>query len=319
VKNIRPLRPGGHAMHPLILGNHTLTWGERTYVMGILNLTPDSFSGDGLLSSTPLSNLPPFQQERGADPQGGALSQARRFLAAGVDILDIGGESTRPGSQPVDAMEELHRVLPAIRLIAAEFPEALISIDTYKAAVAKEALQAGAVMVNDVWGLRADPNLAGVVASHQAAVVLMHNRSKPASIEVRERLGKAYLGAEYQDLLVDVKRELMESVTLARSAGIPDECIILDPGIGFGKTVGQNLELINRLDEIRALGFPVLLGASRKSFIGYTLDLPADQRLEGTAAAVAIGIARGADIVRVHDVEPMLRVARMTDAIVRRK
>ncbi len=306
-------------MHSLILGNHTLTWGERTYVMGILNLTPDSFSGDGLLSNNSPSNLPPFQQEIGADPQGGALSQARRFLAAGVDILDIGGESTRPGSQPVDAVEELHRVLPAIRHMAAEFPEALISIDTYKAAVAEEALQAGAVMVNDVWGLRADPNLAGVVANHQAAVVLMHNRSKPASVEVREQLGKAYLGAEYQDLLLDVKRELMESVTLARSAGIPDERIILDPGIGFGKTVGQNLELINRLDEIRALGFPVLLGASRKSFIGYTLNLPADQRLEGTAATVAIGIARGADIVRVHDAGPMLRVARMTDAIVRRK
>jgi dihydropteroate synthase len=294
-------------MHPMLIGNHTLAWGQRTYVMGILNLTPDSFSGDGLLSST------------SGDEKGGALSQARRFLAAGVDILDIGGESTRPGSQPVDAREELQRVLPAIHAVNAEFPDALISIDTYKAAVAEEALQAGAVMLNDVWGLRADPNMARVASSHQAAVVLMHNRSKPASIAVHEHLGRAYLGAEYQDLLVDVKRELMESVALARSAGIPDEHIILDPGIGFGKTVGQNLELINRLDEIRSLGFPVLLGASRKSFIGYTLNLPADQRLEGSAAAVAIGIARGADIIRVHDVEAMLRVARMTDAIVRRK
>jgi dihydropteroate synthase len=172
-------------------------------------------------------------------------------------------------------------------------------------------------MINDIWGLRADPDLAGVVASHKAAVVLMHNRSKPASVEVHARLGQAYLGAEYQDLLEDVKRELMESVTLARFAGIPDERIILDPGIGFGKKVSQNLELINRLDEIRLLGFPVLLGPSRKSFIGYTLDLPPDQRLEGTAAAVAIGIARGVDIVRVHDVEAMLRVVHMTDAIVR--
>jgi dihydropteroate synthase len=157
-----------------------------------------------------------------------------------------------------------------------------------------------------------------VAASHKVPVVLMHNRSKHASFELRDQLGKAYLGVKYQDLLEDVKRELMESVTLARSAGIPDERILLDPGIGFGKTVEQNLELINRLDEVRALGFPVLFGPSRKSFIGYTLNLPADQRLEGTAAAVAIGIARGADIVRVHDVEAMLRVARMTDAIVRR-
>ncbi len=148
--------------------------------------------------------------------------------------------------------------------------------------------------------------------------MLMHNRSKPASLEVRERLGQAYLGAEYGNLIEDVKRELLESVALAHAAGIPDDRIILDPGIGFGKTVEQNLELINRLDEIRALGFPVLLGPSRKSFIGYTLDLPPDQRLEGTAAAVAVGIVRGADIVRVHDVQAMTRLARMTDAIVRK-
>jgi dihydropteroate synthase len=296
-------------MHSLIIGKRTLTWGERTYVMGILNLTPDSFSGDGLLAST--SSTP---ASTGEQP---GLREARRFLDAGVDILDVGGESTRPGSQPVDTDEELRRVLPTLRAILAEFPDALISIDTYKAAVAKEALQAGASIVNDVWGLRADPDLAKVVARTQATVVLMHNRSKPASVEVRERLGKAYLGAEYQNLLEDVRRELLESVTIARSAGIPDEHIILDPGIGFGKTVEQNLELINRLDQIRALGFPVLLGPSRKSFIGYTLNLPPDQRLEGTAATIAIGIARGADIVRVHDVEPMLQVARMTDAIVR--
>jgi dihydropteroate synthase len=302
-------------MQPMIIGNHTLMWGERTYVMGILNLTPDSFSGDGLLSSAHLS---PSPQEMDGDTQGNALGQARRFLAAGAEILDIGGESTRPGSQPVDAEEELRRILPAIRAIAA-IPEALISIDTYKAAVAEEAIKAGAAMINDVWGLRADPALARVAASYKVPVVLMHNRSKPANLEVRERLGQAYLGAEYQDLLEDVKRELLESVAIAHSAGIPDERIILDPGIGFGKTVAQNLELINRLDEIRSLGFPVLLGPSRKSFIGYTLNLPPDQRLEGTAAAVAIGIARGADIVRVHDVEPMLRVAHMVDAIVRRK
>jgi len=305
-------------MHPSIIGKRSLTWGERTYVMGILNLTPDSFSGDGLF-------VPPSPSPLPEDEEPG-MREARRFLATGVDILDIGGESTRPGSQPVDVEEELRRVLPTVRAVLAEFPDALISIDTYKAAVAEEALKAGALIVNDVWGLRADPDLAGVVARYQAAVVLMHNRSntqsmgiRPANVEERERLGKAYLGAEYQDLLEDVKRELLESVGIARSAGIPEEHIILDPGIGFGKTVGQNLELINRLDEIRALGFPVLLGPSRKSFIGYTLDLPTDQRLEGTAACVAIGIARGADIVRVHDVEPILQVAHMTDAIVRQK
>jgi len=244
---------------------------------------------------------------------------ARRFLAAGADILDIGGESTRPGSQPVDAEEELRRVLPTIRAIAAEFPQALISIDTYKAVVAEQALKAGAHILNDVWGLRADPDLAGVAARANAPVVLMHNRSKPASVEVRERLGNAYVGSEYRNLIEDVKRELMDSVQIARSAGIPNGHIILDPGIGFGKTVEQNLELINRLDEIRSLGYPVLLGPSRKSFIGYTLDLPPEQRLEGTAAAVSVGITRGADIVRVHDVEYMVRVVRMTDAILRGK
>jgi dihydropteroate synthase len=298
-------------MTSLTIGNRTLTWGERTYVMGILNLTPDSFSGDGLLAPLPLSEW--------TGGEAGVRGVARRFLIAGADILDIGGESTRPGSQPVDAEEELRRVVPTIRAIAAEFPEALISIDTYKAFVAEEALKAGAHILNDVWGLRADPDLAGVAARNNAPVVLMHNRSRPANVEVRERLGNAYFGAEYQDLIEDVKRELMESVQIARSAGIPDERIILDPGLGFGKTVQQNLELINRLDEICGLGFPVLLGPSRKSFIGYTLDLPPEQRLEGTAAAVAVGITRGANIVRVHDVEYMVRVARMTDSILHRK
>lgn len=288
-------------MLPLSIGKHTFTWGARTYVMGILNVTPDSFSGDGLLSQKPSA----------------ALEQARRFLAAGADILDVGGESTRPGAQPVAEDEELQRVLPVIHAILSEFPEALISIDTCKSAVAGPALQAGARILNDIWGLRFDPLLAETAARLGSPVVLMHNRSKPASVEIRDRLGNAYLGAQYEDLLEDVRRELMESVQIARSAGIPDGHILLDPGIGFGKSVEQNLELIDRLGEVRSLGFPVLLGPSRKSFIGYTLDLPTDQRLEGTAAAVAVGITRGADIVRVHDVEPLLRVVRMTDALVR--
>jgi dihydropteroate synthase len=166
--------------------------------------------------------------------------------------------------------------------------------------------------------LRADPELAGVAAKNNMPVILMHNRSNPASVEVRAQLGNAYIGSEYQDLLEDVKRELMDSVAIAHAAGVPDERIILDPGIGFGKTVSHNLELIDRLNEIRALGYPVLLGPSRKSFIGFTLDLPPDQRVEGTAATIAIGIARGADIVRVHDVVQIARVAKMTDALVRR-
>ena len=296
-------------MNPLNIANHTFDWGARTYVMGILNITPDSFSGDGLLS-------PPIFEENGGG-WGGGIEQARAFLASGADILDVGGESTRPGSDPVDAEAEMERVIPVVQALASEFPDALISIDTYKAKVAEQALEAGAHIVNDVWALRADPNLASVAAKYNAPVILMHNRSNPATVEVREQLGKAYIGAEYDDLLEDVKRELMDSVKLAKDAGIPDERIILDPGIGFGKTIEHNLELINRLDEIRALGYPILLGSSRKSFIGYTLDLPPDQRVEGTAATISVGITRGADIIRVHDVEHMVRIAKMTDAIVR--
>jgi dihydropteroate synthase len=273
--------------------------------MGILNITPDSFSGDGLLANTDNAVQP-------------ALDQARRFVAAGADILDIGGESTRPGSAQVSAEEEVRRVLPVVKAIAAEL-DVLISIDTYKAMVAEVCLRAGADLVSDVWGLRADPALAEVIARQKAPAILMHNRSSWAHAEIRERLGGRYIGIPYENLMEDVKHELLESVEIAKNAGISEENIILDPGIGFGKTVEQNLELVDRLAEIRALGYPVMLGPSRKSFIGYTLNLPPDQRLEGTAAAVAIGIERGADIVRVHDVEFMVRVARMTDAIVRRK
>jgi dihydropteroate synthase len=273
--------------------------------MGILNITPDSFSGDGLLEEG-TAGLGWLEQ---------AVAKARRFVAAGVDILDVGGESTRPGSEPVSADEELRRVLPVIQALVGL--DVLISVDTYKAVVAEAALEAGAQLVNDVWGLRADQELAGTVARWGAPVILMHNRSSWVHAEIREKLGGRYVGVPYDNLIEDIRRELMESVELARAAGIPDERIILDPGIGFGKTVSQNLELLNRLDEIRSLGYPVLLGPSRKSFIGYTLDLPPEQRLEGTAAAVAVGIVRGADIIRVHDVEFMVRVARMTDAIVR--
>lgn len=291
----------------MTVGTRTFLWGSRTYVMGVLNITPDSFSGDGLLQGSELDQA-----------IAAAVEQGRRFVNQGADILDVGGESTRPGSHPVSAEEEMERVLPVIRRLAEEGVGALISIDTYKAEVAEAALQAGAHMVNDVWGLRADPRLAEVVARYGVPIVLMHNRSSWAHAEIRERLGGRYVGVPYENLIEDICRELLESVALAHQAGIGDGQIILDPGIGFGKTVEQNLELIDRLEEVRRLGYPILLGPSRKSFIGYTLDLPPDQRLEGTAAAVAVGIVRGADIVRVHDVGPMVRVARMTDALVRR-
>ena len=284
---------------------HEFIWGSRSYIMGILNLTPDSFSGDGLLQKSDVLDLDVV------------LSMAGNFVENGADILDIGGESTRPGAQTISADEELDRVLPVIEKIIANV-DVVLSIDTYKANVAEAAIQAGACIINDVWGFHADPNLAGVAARYHTPVILMHNRSSWANAEIKERLGGRYVGIPYDNLLEDVKRELLESVDIARSAGIPEDQVIIDPGIGFGKSVEQNLELVDRLGEIRALGFPVLLGPSRKSFIGYTLNLPPDKRLEGTAAAVAIGIARGADIIRVHDVPFMSRVIRMADAIVRR-
>jgi dihydropteroate synthase len=289
----------------------SLAWGERTFVMGILNITPDSFSGDGLLGGE-------GEKMGEGDRLARIQEQARDFVASGADILDVGGESTRPGSSPVSAAEEIERVVPVIRALAREL-DALISVDTYKAEVAAEALKAGAHIVNDVWGLKADPQLASLVAADRVPMILMHNRSSWAHAELKERLGGRYVGVPYEDLLEDVKRELLESIKLAHQSGVSDEQIILDPGIGFGKTVEQNLELLDRTNEIRELGYPVLVGPSRKSFIGYTLNLPPDQRLEGTAAAVTVAIVRGADIVRVHDVEFMSRVVRMTDAIVRRK
>ena len=246
-----------------------------------------------------------------------ALQQANRFIQYGAEILDIGGESTRPGSTPVTTEQELDRVIPVIQEISAAHPEIILSIDTYKARVAQSALQAGAHWINDIWALRADDDMGSVAARFGAGLILMHNRSQPSQVEVQSKLGGRYIGVEYQNLIRDVQDELMQSVSLAHAAGVADEKIILDPGIGFGKTVEQNLELIDRLDEICKLGYPVLLGPSRKGFIGYTLNLPPDQRMEGTAAAVAIGIDRGADIVRVHDVPEIVQVARMTDAIVR--
>ena len=280
-------------------------WGERTYIMGILNATPDSFSGDGL-----------WREEAKETAVARAVTQAQQFVADGAHILDIGGESTRPGSQPVTPDEEMARILPLIHAIRQRVDVA-ISVDTYRAAVAEAALAAGADWINDVWGLRLDPAMAPLLARVGCPVVIMHNRSQPKDVSQAERLGGRYVGVAYNDLIDDVMDELGQSIAIAHAAGVQDWQIIIDPGIGFGKTVEQNLQLLRQLDQFKRMGFPILIGPSRKSFIGYTLDLPPDQRLEGTAAAVAIGIERGADIVRVHDVQAMSRVARMTDRIVR--
>jgi dihydropteroate synthase len=280
-----------------------LEFGQKTYVMGVLNITPDSFSGDGLISQP--------------DTVKAALDQAQRFIDAGADILDIGGESTRPGAAVVSELEEMDRVIPVIEAIRRIGVNIILSIDTYKANIAEEALRYGANWINDIWGLHADPSMGSIAAKHKAPIILMHNRSKPANAELQQRLGGRYTGITYRELVADVKNELLESAALAKSAGVEEKQIILDPGIGFGKTVEQNLELVNRLNEFKELGYPLLLGPSRKSFIGFTLNLPPEDRVEGTAAVCAIGIARGADIIRVHDVEVMARVARMADAIVR--
>lgn len=253
--------------------------------MGVINLTPDSFSGDGL----------------GRDVEA-AVAQAKRLVEEGADILDVGGESTRPESSPTAVDEELRRVMPVIERLVAEVSVPM-SIDTYKSEVARCALDAGAKMINDVWGLRRDPELAHVAAEAGVPIVIVANQRETA----------------YREIVPEVIDSLRRGMKLALDAGVTWENIIVDPGIGFGKTLEGNLELIHRLGELRALERPILLGTSRKSMIGLVLDLPVDQRLEGTAATVALGIANGADMVRVHDVLPMVRVSRMTDAIVRRQ
>ena len=276
-----------------IWANHRLEWGKRTYVMGILNVTPDSFSGDGLISEQLTSEM---LVER-------AVAQARNFVAEGATFIDVGGESTRPNFAPVSIEDELARVVPVIRALAQTLPpEIIISIDTYKADVARQALDAGASMLNDIWALRRDPELAKLAAEQGVPVILMAN--------MREFTKR--------DIVSDVIRFLAQSIDLALEAGIAWERIILDPGIGFGTTPQENLTLLRRLGELRSLGRPILLGTSRKSTIGYVLGgLPPSERVEGTAATVALGIAQGADIVRVHDVHEMMRVVKMSDAIVR--
>jgi dihydropteroate synthase len=281
------------ALPPTIWARHRLDWGQRTHVMGIINITPDSFSGDGLLQEM----LPPsavIQQ---------AVEQARAFVAEGAAILDVGGESTRPGADTLTVEQELARVIPVIMALRAALPQdVIISIDTYKAEVARQAIDAGADLVNDIRALRADPRMAALVSERQVPVVLMANLR----------------GYAKRDIVSDVVRLLAGSIDLALAAGVAWEHLIVDPGIGFGTTPAENLTLLRRLGELRALGRPILLGTSRKSTIGKVLGgLAAHERSEGTAATVALGIAQGADIVRVHDVHTMLRVVRMSDAIVR--
>jgi dihydropteroate synthase len=265
-------------------GNMEFRWGQRTYVMGIVNVDPDSFSGDGLCDAD------------------AAVVQGKRFAAEGADIIDVGGESTRPGFKSISIDEELGRVMPVIERLAREL-SVPVSIDTYKSEVARRAVAAGARMINDVWELKRDPKLARVAAEAGVPLVISQNQR----------------GSKFHDFFPELIASLKKSMQIALDAGVDWNNIIIDPGVGFGKTVEQNVEIVRRLAELKVLGRPILLGTSRKSFIGHVLDLPVDQRLEGTAATVAIGIANGADMVRVHDVAQMVRVVKMSDAIVRGK
>ncbi len=274
--------------------------GKKTYIMGIINLTPDSFSGDGLL--------------RERDYIRTAILQAELFMQDGCDILDIGAESTRPGAVEISAEEELERLLPVVKSLREEMPNVILSIDTYKAETARECLAEGAQIINDIWGFRYDPAMAATVAEAGATAILMHNRTQGAKAVTTE-LGGRYEGVDYDDVVSDVSDWLAESIETAIEASVRPDRIIIDPGIGFGKTTAQNLFLLKHIDELRELGFPILLGVSRKGFIGHTLNLPQGERLEGSLAANAWGVLHGADILRVHDVRETVRMARMLDAI----
>jgi dihydropteroate synthase len=269
---------------PTRIGGTIFRWGERTFIMGILNITPDSFSGDGL----------------GNDIDA-AVAQARRMVAEGADIIDVGGESTRPGAPEVSAEDEISRVVPVIERLAAELAVP-ISIDTYKAEVAEAAVRAGASLLNDVWGLKRDPRLAEIAARHRLPIVISSSQRD----------------APVTDIVPAVTDSLKWAIEQAEAAGVAPENIIVDPGFGFGKTVGQNLEILRRLSELRSLGKPVLLGVSHKSTIGRVLgDAPVEDRLSGSLAGAVIGIMGGAGIIRTHDVKETVRAARMADAVTR--
>ncbi|MDQ0257887.1 dihydropteroate synthase [Evansella vedderi] len=261
---------------------YTLDFSSKTYVMGILNVTPDSFSDGGK-----------FKEEHAA------VAHAKEMLEAGADIIDIGGESTRPGATKVEEDEEIKRILTPVNVVR-EAVDAPISIDTYKAKVAEVAIEAGANIINDVWGAKADPNMASVAAHYDVPIILMHNREK----------------AQYNDLIDDMITDLKESIDICLRAGVKDERIILDPGIGFGKTYKDNVLVMRDLHKITELGYPVLLGTSRKSLIAKTLNLPVNERMEGTGATVCFGIDKGVNIVRIHDVLPIARMVKMMDVMV---
>ncbi|WP_096156034.1 MULTISPECIES: dihydropteroate synthase [Bacillus] len=261
--------------------SHELSFKEKTLIMGILNVTPDSFSDGGRYNEIEA-----------------AVHHAKQLIKDGAHIIDVGGESTRPGATIVSEEEELKRVIPIIEALAKEI-DVPVSIDTYKAEVAKKAVEAGASIINDVWGAKADPNMAKVAAELNVPIILMHNRDN----------------SQYDDLISDMISDLFESVQLVKDAGVKDEMIILDPGIGFAKSMDDNLAVMRELDRFTSLGYPLLLGTSRKRFIGHVLDLPADARMEGTGATVCLGIERGCHIVRVHDVKEIARMAKMMDAM----
>ncbi|MBB6455269.1 dihydropteroate synthase [Salirhabdus euzebyi] len=263
------------------MGKYRYDLSKHTLIMGILNVTPDSFSDGGKFNEL-----------------DHALIRATRMQEQGAHIIDVGGESTRPGHEPVTAEEELARVVPIIRALQGEL-NVPISVDTYKAEVAEQAVNAGASLINDVWGAKKDPQIADVAAQHNVPLILMHNRDNK----------------DYHDLITDMKKDLESSIEIAIKAGVKSENIILDPGIGFAKSMEDNLVVMRHLDELTSLGFPILLGTSRKSFIEYVLNLPVNERMEGTGATVCLGIERGANIVRVHDVKEMARMAKMMDAM----
>ena len=273
--------------------DHRLEWGQRTHVMGIINVTPDSFAGDGIVAEGLSAEEIVVR----------AVTQARNFVAEGVAMIDVGGESTRPNFAPVSLEDELERVIPVIQALRSSLPaDILISIDTYKAEVARQALDAGANIINDIWALRHDAGMAALASERAVPVILMANMR----------------GVQKREIVSDVIRFLSGSIDMALAAGVEWERIIIDPGIGFGTTPQENLTMLRRLGELRALGRPILLGVSRKSTIGLVLGgLPPEERVEGTAAAVALGIGQGADIVRVHDAREMMRVVKMSDAIAR--
>ncbi len=307
-----PAPPAATSRGGMSIRGTRFAWGARTYVMGIVNVTPDSFSGDGLLAATgagpadapgeTVGDAEGRSGGAGIDAAARAVLRATLMVAEGADILDVGGESTRPGHAEVDESLELARVVPAIRAIRAALPDVPVSVDTTKPAVAAAALDAGADAINDVWGTPPSEDMLRLAAARHAPLVLMHNRER----------------AEYEDVVAEVLAELRAALERAVAAGIPEELLVVDPGIGFGKTAEHNLAMLHDLGRLRELGRPILLGTSRKSTIGKVLDLPAGERLEGTLATTALGVAAGVDIVRVHDVRPNVRVARMSDAIVRR-